>query len=223
MQVLDSLEQPTYGRRLDVGGFIFGDSFDTFLRNISEDYLQAAWVRLSAVLKRDSIICDDLSWGWMHPGETWVRDNISSPYDFIGWTSCNLAEIGRTELYDRLDMELKVGEPSLRCTFTWRSFKWSIAPEDYQLALKLIEYLCTEEVSNWSPDFVLEKIVEPTEIWLKMAKAIRDNNQQWLDVMVNEARHAYSPIGFRIVIEGYKTYLYGGVYEGTVTLPELVY
>ncbi len=51
-KVLNTLEQLTCGRRLDVGGFVLGDSFDTFLRNISEDYLQAAWTRLSAVLKR---------------------------------------------------------------------------------------------------------------------------------------------------------------------------
>lgn len=227
-KVLNTLEQPTCGRRLDVGGFVLGDSFDTFLRNISEDYLQAAWTRLSAVLKRHSIICDDLSWGWMHPGETGlpnadrVPKDTSSPSDFIGWTSCDLSEIWRTEECDRLDMELKVGEPSLRCTATWRSLKWSIAPEDYQLALKLIEYICTDEVSDWHPDVVLEKIAEPTEIWRKIAEAIRDSNQHRLDVMVDEARHAYSPIGFRIVIQGYKTYLHRGDYEGKVTLPKLV-
>ncbi len=227
---LDTLKQPTYGRRLDVGGFVLGDSFDTFLRNISEDYLQAAWTRLSAVMTRHSIICDDLSWGWMQSGETGlpnadgvrVDKDTSSPSDFIGWTSCDLSEIWRTEECHRLDMELKVGEPSLRCTATWRSLKWSIAPEDYQLALKLIEYICLEDVSSWNPLFALENIAEPTEIWLKMAEAIRDSNQQPLDVLVDEARQAYSPLGFRIVIQGYKTYLYSGVYEGKVTLSELV-
>lgn len=227
-KVLNTLQQPTYGRRLDVGGFVLGDSFDTFLRNISEDYLQAAWTRLSAVLKQHRIIPNDLSWGWMHPGETGLPDadrvskDTSSPSDFIGWTSCDLSEIWRAEECDRLDMKLKVGEPSLRCTATWRSLKWSIAPEDYQLALKLIEYICTDEVSDWHPDVVLEKIAEPTEIWRKIAEAIRNSNQQCLDVMVDEARHVYSPIGYRIVIQGYKTYLHRGDYEGKVTLPELV-
>lgn len=227
-KVLNTLEQPTCGRRLDVGGFVLGDSFDTFLRNISEDYLQAAWTRLSAVLKRHHIISDDLSWGWMHPGETGLPDadrvdkDTSSPSNFIGWTSCDLSEIWQTEECHRLDMELKVGEPSLRCTATWRSLKWSIAPEDYQLALKLIENICIDEVSDWHPDVVLQKIAEPTEIWRKFAGPIRDSNQQRLDVMVDEARHAYSPIGFCIVIQGYKTYLYSGGYEGKVTLPELV-
>ncbi|WP_190799618.1 hypothetical protein [Leptolyngbya sp. FACHB-541] len=228
-EALESLEVPRCGRRLDVAGFVLGDSFETILRNISENYLSAAWARVSERLKQNHIFASDLTWGWMHPGETGLPDTLDTPEasiviptNFTGWTSCELSEIWRTGECKRLDAQLKNGVPSIRCTATWRSLKWNIAPQDYQLALKLIEVNCTEEVSDWHPTSVLQNIDEPIELWRQIGRAIQDNNQPQVDTLLEEARHLYTSLGFRILLRGYKTYLYSGAHEGHITLPDLV-
>jgi hypothetical protein len=224
----EPLEVPRCGRRLDVAGFVFGDSFETILRNISENYVSAAWMRVSECLEQNHIFANDLTWGWMHNGETGLPDTYrtpeayaANPIEFTGWTSCELSEIWRTGECDRLDAQLKKGTPSIRCTATWRSLKWTIAPQDYPLALKLIEVNCTEEVSEWHPTYVLKNMNEPTELWRQIGKAIQDNNQQHVDTLIEEARQSYTSLGFRILLRGYKTYLYSGAHEGAVTLPDL--
>lgn len=228
-EALESLEVPRCGRRLDVAGFVLGDSFETILRNISENYLSAAWARVSECLKQNHIFASDLTWGWMHPGETGLPDTLDTPEasiviptNFTGWTSCELSEIWRTGECKRLDAQLKNGVPSIRCTATWRSLKWNIAPQDYQLALKLIEVNCTEEVSDWHPTYVLQNIDEPIELWRQIGRSIQDNNQPQVDTLLEEARHLYTSLGFRILLRGYKTYLYSGAHEGQIALPDLV-
>lgn len=222
---LDLLAEPTVGRSLPVGGFVFGDSFDVLLRHISEDYLRAAWERLSSVLEQNQIVVEDLSWGWIHPGETGLGvENLqpidnSAPSDYLGWTSCELSEIWRTEQLHHLDEILKASVPLLRCTATWRSLKWRIAPDNFPLALKLIEALCTVEVSDWHPEVVLAGITDSPELWRRVALAIRDDNQQYLDRTVEEAKRSYTPLGFRILVLGYTGYLGGGGYMGTLKLP----
>lgn len=225
---LDYLAEPTVSRSLPVGGFVFGDSFDVLLRHISEDYLRAAWERLSSVLEQNQTAIQDLSWGWMHPGETGIGDenrapmDNSAPSDYVGWTSCGLSEIWRTEQLHHLDEILKAGVPSLRCTATWRSLKWRIAPDDFPLALKLIEALCTVDIPDWNPEAVLDGTPDPPKLWRKVALAIRDDNQRFLDSTVEEAKRSYTSSGFRILILGYTRYLDGGGYTGTLRLPSVV-
>ena len=233
---LDEVEVPTVGRRLDVGGFVFADTFDDFLRSISEDYLRVAWRRLSGVLAQKGVVADDLSWGWMHPGETGflgerpLSAQSSSPSDFIGWTSCDLSEMWRSEEDRPLDEALRVGKPPLRCTCTWRSLKWKIAPDNYFVALRLIEAICVDEIADWHPDIVLQGIIDPTELWRKVAVTIRDDDQYQLNLLLGQAEREYTPqaereytpLGLRILVRGYATYLHGGVYEGNITLPESV-
>ncbi len=225
---LDSLAEPTVSRSLPVGGFVFGDSFDVLLRHICEDYLRAAWDRLSFVLEQNQIVVQDLSWGWMHPGETGFADanraptDDFAPGDYLGWTSCELSEIWRTEQLHHLDEILKVSAPSLRCTATWRSLKWRIAPDNFPLALKLIEALCTVDIPDWNPEVVLAGITDPPELWRRVALAIRDDNQEYLDRTVEEAKRSYTSWGFRILILGYTRYLDGGGYTGTLRLPSVV-
>lgn len=226
---LDPLEQPRSGRLLETVGFVLGDSFETILRSISEDYLRAAWQRLSLIIEQHRVVADDLSWGWMHSGETSLPGEpaalgIITPTDFTGWLSCNLARLWDYQNYEpiqRLDNELKVGVPSLRCTTTWRSMKWNIAPQDFALALKLIEVGCTDEVSEWHPQFVLQNIGEPTELWRQIAREIQANNQQQLDTLLEEAKRSYTPLGLRILLRGYSTYLQSGPHEGEIVLPQL--
>ena len=224
-QELDNLAEPTYGRSPPVGGFVFGDPFDAILRHISEDYLRAAWERLSFVLQENESVVQDLSWGWMHPGETGFGDanrqpmSDFAPSDYLGWTSCELSEIWRTDQLAHLDERLKLGVPPIRCTATWRSLKWRIAPDDFPLALKLIEALCTADIVDWNPQVVLTDAKAPLELWRRAALAIRDDNQEYLDRTVEEARRSYTSWGFRIFILGYTRYLDGGGYIGTLTLP----
>ena len=224
---LDDLEEPTNGRRLDVGGFVLGDPFDEFLRNISEDYLRIAWEHLSRVLEQKRVVADDLSWGWMYPGETGFPDEgrlpdyRSAPGDYIGWTSCDLSEMWRSDQDRLLDEILRTSKPCLRCTATWRSLKWRIAPNDFALALRLVEAICVDEISDWHPDILPEGNVNPSELWRKFAKAIRDDDQSSLDLLLSQAKHEYSTLGFRILVRGYATYIHGGQYRGNVILPEV--
>ena len=224
---LDYLAEPTVGRSLPVGGFVFGDSFDVLLRNVSEDYLRTAWDRLSSVLEQNQIVVKGLSWGWMHPGETGFADanrvpmDDFAPGDYLGWTSCELSEIWRTEQLGYLDELLKMGSPSLRCTATWRSLKWRVAPDNFPLALRLIEALCTEDIIDWSPEVVLDGTSEPPELWRQAALAIRNDNQGYLDCIMEEAKRLYTSLGFRILVLGYTRYLAGSRYTGVLRLPPI--
>ena len=232
---LDALEEPTAGRRLDVGGFVLCDPFDEFLRNVSEDYLRAAWERLTRVLEQSRTVAKDLSWGWMHPGETGFRGETGlrgegripeyppNPSHFVGWTSCELSDIWRSDEDLPLDEALKFGEPCLRCTCTWRSLKWKIAPNNFSLALKLVESICVDDISDWHPDVLLGKVANPSELWLKFAVVIRENDQRSLNLLLERAEREYTSLGFRILVRGYTTYVLGGFgYEGSITLPEII-
>lgn len=229
---IDDLAEQTAGRSLPVGGFIFGDSFDTFLRKIDEDYLLALWKRLSAILAENNVVVDDLSWGWMHPGVTRFDvsgplNNAFTPGDYIGWTSCELSEMWRTERQNHLDKILRAGQPPLRCSVTWRSLKWRIAPDDVERALKLIEALCTTDTVYWSPEAVFSDVIFPWGLWRQAVAAIRDNNQQSLNATVKEAKRVYTPVGFRILILGCTGYLQGGgpqsgVVKDTIDLPAVM-
>lgn len=202
---LDSLEELTdVGRRLDAGGFILADPFEIFLRNISTEYLSQAWERLASILETNQIDADDLSWGFLHPGETYIPSiTTNSPLNFIGWTSRRLADFNRDSRYSRINEELKNGYPSLCCTVTWRSLKWRIAPDNYELALRLIEALCTDEISDWSPHVILEAGEAENSLWHKIAKAILDDHQQQLNQTLAQAKSLYSPLGFRIIARGF--------------------
>jgi hypothetical protein len=206
---LDALQEPTtVGRRLDVGGFILADSFEFFLTNISQAYLRDAWQRLSRILAQYDVRPNDLSWGMLHPGETYLPDHkAASPGDYVGWTSRELADFDDDIRYRQIDKELAKETPTIRCAVTWRSLKWAIDPDSYALALRLIEALDTDELTDWHPDFVLQDRPNPTEAWLKIAKAIQDQDQQQLDVAVNAAQASYSPLGYRMVIRAYTAHL----------------
>ncbi len=224
---LDSLGEPTVGRALPVGGFVFGNSFDALLRNISADYLGAVWKRLSDVLEQNQMTVRDLSWGWMYPGETGFADSSgasaghSAPSDYFGWTSCELSEIWRSNQLSQLDEILKAGVPPLRCTATWRSLKWRIAPDNFPLALNLVEALCVEDIVEWSPNVVLAGVTAPPELWRTAALAIQNNDQEHLDRIVKEAQKSYTTLGFRIFVLGYTKYLNGGGYTGALRVPSI--
>jgi len=165
----------------------------------------------------------------MHPGET--RFDVSgalndgwAPSDYVGWTSCELSEMWRTGRHNHLDTILRDGQPPLRCTATWRSLKWRIAPDDVERALKLIEALCTTDVVDWSPESVFSDGVLPWGLWRQAVAAIRDNDPQSLNATLKEAKRVYTPVGFRILILGCTGYLQGGgpqsdVFEDTIDLP----
>src|SRR5689334_12285118 len=67
--MLDTLEEPTDGGRvLGVGGFVLADPFDTFLRQISAEYLQCFCDRINAAIQAFHLEVPDLSWGIIHCG-----------------------------------------------------------------------------------------------------------------------------------------------------------
>lgn len=263
---LDPLEVPAYaGRRLDAGGFVLGDPFDTILRHLSADYLRASWNRLHPLLQRYGVEPDDLSWGWLHGGETRIPGLAQpAPSDFTGWTTLHLEHFCRDDdpRGAQLDDALQAGTPALRCACVWRSKKWRIAPDDVPLALRLIDALWTDEPSVWSPLAILwdqERIMDLwrraskalvggnmaehqryvaqaqaaytspeyrlrdaarlAEPWRKVAAAIEAGSQQQLERTLAEAQAAYSPLGYGILIRGFKTYVFHAADDVSVHLP----
>lgn len=218
---LDAVEEPRdAGRALYVGGFVLADSFGTLLRNIGETYLAAAWSRLSASLTAFDVAPNDLSWGSMHPGETYLENKTQhAPSDFLGWTSRELQNFDEDPRYQQLDMALRQGTPKLRCAVTWRSLKWNIAPNNFGLALRLIEAMYTDGGPEWNPDLVLAEQPSPTEPWCKVAKAIRDDNQSDVDQALAEAEQQYSPLGYRIVVRANAAWVTNWGDRYTVRIP----
>lgn len=218
---LDALEEPTdSGQALYVGGFVLADRFDTVLRRLSETYLCDLWDRLRAALESFGIKVSDLSWGYMHSGETRVPGHgVLAPIDFVGWTSRQLATFDRDARYGDLDEALRSGQPALACAVTWRSLKWHIAPDSFALALRLIEALATDEATFWAPEWILGDVSNPGEPWLKVAAAIRADCQRDVDDALAEASDAYTPLGYRVLVRGNMAYLALDPDKHTVHLP----
>lgn len=206
---IDTLEEPSdSGRLLEVGGFVLADSFETFLQSISENYLRNAWRKLSIVLSSRNIFPTDLSWGYMHPGETYVKGyEQKSPMSYIGWISRQLARFDLESEYVTIDQLLQQDEPKIRCATTWRSSKWDIKPENYMLALKLVEAICTDELIEWFPEGLLDEQSDATQLWLRVAKSIKINDQDQLNDALIAAKKHYSPLGYKIMLKAYTVYV----------------
>ncbi len=213
-QDLNDLAEPKDAiRRLEVIGFVLVDPFDTFLRKLSAEYLQTAWQQLGTVLQRFHVTPSDLSWGYLHPGYTRVPGIIRfAPHHFIGWSSIELLlanhEGVHDDLYREVDEELIKLSPIVRCAATYRSVKWHIAPENFAKGLEIVEVMCTSEPSSWAPERILRNGHDRSEPWARVAEAVLQNDQLVLDRALNEARAAYTPLGYRIVLRGYATYAY---------------
>jgi hypothetical protein len=219
--LLDLAEPHYAGRRLDAGGFVLADPFDTILRNLSEPYLSQALQRALTIRDQYQLYATDLSWGWLHPGEANLPNILQdpplhSPHHWIGWTSKELDKLYLDSRYEAIDEDLKNGYPALRCGVSWRSSKWRISPDDFTTALRLIEVYCTCEPSDWAPSIVLNGWTtrkpkakrDLSEPWVKVALAIMHNDQRELDTALSEAQTVYTPLGYRIVVRGYGTYVY---------------
>lgn len=225
----DLKEPPDAGRRLDAGGFILADPFDTLLHELSETYAHKAWQRVATILERYRLAPDDLSWGELHCGETYAPGfPPQAPSSYIGWTSRQLARFDQDERYADVDAALRAGHPALGCAFSWRSHKWHIAPEDADLGVQLIEALCICEPTDWAPAWILRQPpyaasteLHPDGPWIHVAEAIDQCDQQLLDSALAEAQAHYSPIGYRMMVRGYAAYLQVAGLTGCVQLPDV--
>lgn len=202
------------------GGFVLADPFDSLLRLLSPAYLDDAWERLTSVLSQYHLDLPDLSWGWLHPGLTKIVGiHPPAPSDYVGWTSQNLARFFEDSRYVTIDEQLQQlnrTPPTLRCAYCYRSFKWRIAPEEFSLGLRMIEAIATDEISNWSPPWILadwspaaqlqgnESASEP---WLEMARAIQTRDQQRLNTAVQAAESEYTQVGYQIVVRGFGVFI----------------
>jgi len=219
---LDRVLEPTIiGRRLDVGGFVLADPFELILRRSSAAYLREAWLQLRTSLTRYTLAPHDLSRGLLlHPGETGVPGlNNAAPSSFIGWTSWELADFDHDARFLPLNTELRQGDPALASACAWRSLKWRIAPANVALALRLFEAISTSEVSRWSPEVVVQEDYGLRGAWHAIARALCDEDQHELERAVILAKQTYSPIGCRIVREGYASYLGQDGIETKMVLP----
>ena len=75
------------------------------------------------------------------------------------------------------------------------------------MALRLIEAICTDEISDWVPRFIVEDVRRPIGPWHQIAQAILDGDQWQLERAMEDARRSYSRLGYRIVIRGYAFYV----------------
>jgi len=217
---LDALEEPTDGGRvLGVGGFVLADPFDIFLRQISAEYLQSFCDRVNVAIRAFRLELPDLSWGIIHCG-TRIPKKPPSPKDFIGLTS-RLFYTVDDDVMQRINVALPQDSPAAYCMALWRSLKWRIAPDDYHLALQLIEALCTDELTEWVPANVLSSHPQANEPWVKLARAIRNDDQRQLDQAAHEAKDSYSRLGYRIVARAYGLLLQNGADETSLRFPEL--
>jgi hypothetical protein len=104
------------------------------------------------------------------------------------------------EVYAPLDQALSKLTPQLRCIATWRSSKWNIAPTNYQLALRLIEASCTDDLVCWYSTYALPIHADTNYPWLRVSKAVHDQNQAALDIALQKAKTEYSALGYHIVM-----------------------
>lgn len=218
---LDRLLEPMIvGRLLDVGGFVLADPFETILQYLSEGYLRSAWHNLSSALDRYEVIASDLSWGWLHPGETHLSGmDYFAPSALVGWSSQQLADFDHDPRFRIIDAELRLSQPAITCACTWRSRKWRIAPDDFASGLRLVEGLSTSEVSDWAPEYIIRESRSPYGAWHAIASAILAEDQHALDQALVLAQNTYSPIGYRIVLDGYASYLGQNGIESAITFP----
>ena len=206
---LDAREEPRdVGSRLDVGGFVLADPFETLLRLLSASYLSDAWTLLSAALHHYDLAAGDLSWGHLHPGVTSI-DGLSgsAPTDFVGWTSRELKDFDHDDRFPALDRALRAGRPALACAVAWRSLKWAIAPDDVALGLRLVMGLGLDDPADWNPEWLLEPASDAVGAWADIARAIAARDQRALDRGMSEARATYSALGYDLVQRGFTSYL----------------
>lgn len=220
----DSLADRTSNRLV---GFVFADRFDVLLRNISAQYLGAAWKNLQSTLAGFRVAPSDLSWGWLNPGHSsYNADLEDAPSDLTGWTSSELYFSGffRDKRYDEIDERLKAASPSLRLADSYRSLKWNISPQDYERALHLLEALWTDGISEWRPAYILEQDRNQTGLWGEIANAIARQEQTELDDLLARARREYTSTGYSIVVRGFTNFVADGenVDDIDVHLPALL-
>lgn len=205
---IETLQEGTAEAILHAGGFVLADPFETLLQKISEDYLREAWSQLTIVLQRYQLQSFGLSWGWFHPGVSNTPGlKEQAPHSYLGWSSLKLADFYLDERFTQINQELLALTPKLRCIVSSRSQKWRIEPTDYKLALRFIENMCTEDVTDWVPKFVLEDNQNVINPWVNIARAILNEDQSQLDLALGEAKANYSSLGYQILVRGYKGYL----------------
>lgn len=212
-----ALEEPhpqTSG--VSVCGFVLAQTFDELLRNLTAEYLQTAWENLSSVLTRHNLMPDDFTYGWLHPGVSNVprlNDNEVigwSPCAFTGWVSLALSELWRDEKpYKALDEDMAQQTPPLCVGCTSRGIKWRIEPDNFSSALRMMELLWTDEISDWVPEDILRWGANRESLWGQIAAAIEQRDQALLDGLMADARTQYSPAGYKIVLRGFATYIMG--------------
>ncbi len=206
---LDELEE----RCGSACGFVLWHDFETLLQNISADYLCSAWQSLAERLDANGLQVADLSWGWMHPGYTIVANKmIDSPSDYLGWISESFWDFDRARktrhVAIKIDNELRSCDPpmAIACCDI-RAQKWNIAPDDFATALRLIEAMCTDEISDWAPDVVLARHIDVGEPRVQAAEAIAARSQSRLDDALSAAKRCYSAVGYRIVVRGFAAFV----------------
>ena len=191
------------GRRLEVGGFVLADDFEHLLRHVSIDYLRSIRDDLDAVLAEKRIVVSDLAWGSMHPGVTELTQGHAwFPSNFTGWTSRQLAPHSFSDAWcQELDALLRQMEPPLMMAFTWRSSRWNIPNGESAAVEALIEYLWTEECTDWVPWQAANSTTVPRQrgLWVEITEAIRDGKRRVVERLIDLAPRSYSELGSRVV------------------------
>jgi hypothetical protein len=193
-------------------GIVLADDFDTILRHLSAQYLLEAWHTALAVLERFDLTQGPLWWTAMNAGET-VRDPPPHagfvPTDFIGWSSPTLENLWVNQRWPAVDQALSSRTPRLALLANREAWTWRISPEDTTRGLRFVVAMAIDDYTNWAPDWVLREHAAQVheEPWLRVAQAMARWDQDALDAACAAAHTAYSPIGYRMLLEGFGAYL----------------
>ena len=81
------------------------------------------------------------------------------------------------------------------------------------------KYWAQAQAAYTSPEYRLHDEARLSEPWRKVAAAIEVGSQQHIELALAEAQAAYSPLGYSILIRGFKKYLSNPVDDVSIHFP----
>lgn len=188
---------------LEVGGFVFSDAPDQIFRALSDRYLASAWAEFTTICESVRIDSTELFWGSLHPGVADVPDcRPNDPCRLIGWTGESLFHSSR-EQRSVIEKTLQRRSSNLAFGTSYRSAQWQIGGGDAR-GLRLFQAIATCDISDWSPDWLVDDSRNRSEPWVKVAIAISERNHHALHSSLQDAAQTYTSAGFQVVHIGFQ-------------------
>jgi len=179
---------------------IFDASFEEWLAWISPENLARAWTTMKAGLEGSGLTTDHLRFGWLHPGVAQVSQRRNSPFAYLGWIG--LTASGHTEAW--LNNTVNRMSPSrLPLCFgaSYRTGAFECDPSDGDSMLRAASEYALDEISDWSPEFLLDGGDLSSEL-AHVFEALTAKNAARVSIAVEEMRPRCSLHGHAILTRG---------------------